>query len=98
MATKAQALRVAAKYGLVLDETVSGLFGGCYLITLDHPTKSFGGDCRSIHVEDYGTGDRSAASCAWQEAIERINAEGPLLEDCTDPDCDYHAFVQENDQ
>lgn len=91
MGTKAKALRVAAKFGMVIDESVTGRVGDCFLITLDHPTHSFGGDCRSIHVEDYGSGDRSAATCAWAEAIDRMEADCPGLKPCTDPDCDYHA-------
>jgi hypothetical protein len=84
-------MKVAERFGLVVDDGVTGNFGGCFLITLDHPTHSFGGDCRSIHVEDCGTGSRSPADCAWADAIERMNDEGPLLEPCLDPECDYHA-------
>lgn len=91
MATKAQGLAVAKRFGFELDESVSGRVGDCYMITLDHPTHSIGGDCRSIHVEDYGNATHSAYWCAWADAIERMNDEGPLLQPCDDPDCDYHA-------
>ena len=84
MATKAQALRVASKFGFVLDETVSGKIGWFMLITFDHPTHSISGDCRSIHVED------TSASRAWEEAIERMNAEGPHLVKCNNSSCEYH--------
>jgi hypothetical protein len=84
MATKAQALAVAAKYGFVLDESVSGKIGLWFMVTFDHPTHNIGGDCRSIHVEDI------SGSVAWAEAIERMEDEAPLLERCTDPDCEYH--------
>lgn len=90
MSTKSQALAVAARFGFELDEGVTGLMGGCFAITFDHPTHSIAGDCRSIHVEDYGSGDVSPAKAAWREAIERMNDEGPLLEPCTDHGCEYH--------
>ena len=95
MSTKQKARRVADKFGMVIDEGVTGQIGPCYMITIDHPTHSFSGDCRSIHVEDYGSGDRTASTCAWSDAIDRMQAEGPLLEPCTDPDCDYHSSFAE---
>lgn len=95
MTTKAKALRVAARFGFVLDEANSGKIGDCFMLTFDHPTHSIAGDCRSIHVSDYGTGDRSPAQCAWAEAIERMESEGELLEPCTNPDCEYHAECAE---
>ncbi len=90
MATKQQALRVAAKFGFILDEVNSGSIGTNYALTFDHPTHSIGADCRSIHISDYGNANQSAASCAWQEAVERMEAEGPLLEKCQLDDCEYH--------
>lgn len=84
MATKSQALKVAKKFGFELDESVSGQAGLWYLITLDHPTHSINYDCRSIHVEDIN------ASVAWQEAIERMKSEGPMLQLCEDEECEYH--------
>lgn len=95
MASKQQALRVAKRFGLELDESVTGLIGGSFALTFDHPTHSFGGDCRSIHVCDYGSGDITPAQSAWSEAIERMEDEGPHLEPCIDPECDYHqSFTQ----
>lgn len=88
--TKAKALKVAARFGFVLDESCSGLMSGCYTVVFDHPTHSIGFDCRSITVSDYGSGAITPAQAAWSEAIERMEAEGPLLEPCTDPECDYH--------
>lgn len=88
--SRATALRLAARYGFVLDESVSGRVGDSYSVTLDHPTHSIGGDCRSIHVSDYGNALRSASACAWEEVAERVCSEGPLLEPCTDPECEYH--------
>jgi hypothetical protein len=84
MATKAQALAVAAKYGFELDASVSGKIGLWQMVTFDHPTHSIAGDCRSIHVEDIDAGT------AWAEAIERMRDEGPRLERCADPECEYH--------
>lgn len=92
MCSKSKALNVAAKFGFVLDESVSGLVGGCYMVTFDHPTHSISGDCRSIHVCDYGSsrpGD-TPARAAWTDAIQRMQDEGPFLEPCSDPDCEYH--------
>ncbi len=88
--TRQNALAVARRFGFVLDESVSGPAGIYFMVTFDHPTHSIGGDCRSIHVEDYGSGSRSAAECCWSDAIERMEDEGKLLEPCTDADCDYH--------
>jgi hypothetical protein len=88
--SKSKALKIAAKYGFVLDESISGKIGDCFMITFDHPTHSLSGDCRSIHIEDYGNGDKSAAKCAWEEAVERLESEGQHLILCEDPDCDYH--------
>lgn len=85
MASKAQALVVAKKFGFVLDESVSGNFGYSSMATFDHPTHSIGGDCRSIHDEDTSMG------MTWANCIERMEAEGPFLEPCTDADCEYHA-------
>lgn len=90
MTTKRAALAVAARFGFELDELNSGAIGGNYAVTFDHPTHSIGGDCRSIHVQDYGSGRITPAQAAWAEAIERMEAEGPLLTPCTDPDCEYH--------
>ena len=90
MTTKTQALRTAAKFGFVLDESVTGKFGFYQLITFDHPTHHIAGDCRSIHVED------PSASVAWAEAIERMNDEGPLLAECLDPECEYHHNAPED--
>lgn len=95
MPSKTQAMRVARKFGFVLDESVTGLIGSCYSITLDHPTHSINGDCRSIHVSDYGSGNTSPARAAWAEAIERMEDEGPLLVPCADPECDYHADIND---
>jgi hypothetical protein len=90
MSTKAKALKVAARFGFVLDETVSGKVGDNFSVTFDHPTHSIEYDCRSICVSDYGNAHTSAAVCAWSEAIERMEHEGQFLELCTDPDCEYH--------
>jgi hypothetical protein len=84
MSTKQQALAVARRFGFELDESVSGKVGMWFMITFDHPTHSIGGDCRSIHVEDI------SGAVAWAEAIERMESEGPLLERCADPECEYH--------
>lgn len=85
MATKAQALAVAKKFGFVLDESVSGLIGLSSMATFDHPTHSIGGDCRSIHDCD------TNMAKTWDNCIERMEAEGPLLELCEDADCEYHS-------
>lgn len=90
MTTRTSAMKVAARFGFVLDESVSGKVGDCFVLTLDHPTHSIGGDCRSIHVSDYGDANRSAAACAWAEAIERMEDEGPLLAPCNTAECEYH--------
>lgn len=84
-ATKAQALRVAQKFGMVLDDVNSGMIGRNGTVIFDHPTKSFDGDCRSITVSGYTT-----MGVLWAEAIERMEAECPNLVPCDDPGCDYH--------
>lgn len=84
-ATKAQALKVGAKFGLVLDDTVSGVIDGVGTVTFDHPTHALGCDCTSITVSGY----RPMAEL-WAEAIERIKEECRDLRPCTNPDCDYH--------
>ena len=84
MATKAQALAVARRYGFELDPNVSGHFGFWWLATFDHPTCSLSGDCRSIHEE------APDAATLWKLCIERMEGEGPLLEPCADPLCEYH--------
>lgn len=84
MATKQQALRTAARFGFVLDESVSGKTGIWGAATFDHPTHSFAGDCRSIHSED------TDMATVWAECIERMEDEGQFLEPCTDPECEYH--------
>lgn len=91
MSTKAKALRVAKRYGFVLDESVSGLVGDCFTVCLDHPTHSIAGDCRSITESNFGGGGQTAAQCAWADTIERMEEEGPLLERCEDPECEYHS-------
>jgi hypothetical protein len=96
--SRSKATRIAKQFGMVIDEGVTGNFGGCYMITIDHPTHSFGGDCRSIHVADYGSGDRSPSQCAWAEAIDRMSDECRFLEPCTDADCDYHSSFAANTQ
>ena len=85
MATKAQALKVAAKFGMVLDGTVTGVVGHCGNVTFDHPTHSFNHDCRSITVSGF-----QPMPELWGEAIERMKDECPHLNPCTDPNCDYH--------
>lgn len=85
MSPKDKALKAAAKFGLVLDEGVTGKIGECGTVTFDHPTHSFAGDCRSITVSGY-----AAMPVLWQEAFERINEEGPLLQPCECCECDYH--------
>jgi hypothetical protein len=86
MATKQAALALAAKFGLELDESVTGRIGESGTVTFDHPTHSFGGDCRSITVSGF-----QPMAELWQEAIDRMREEGPHLTPCTCPDCDYHA-------
>lgn len=86
MTSKANVLRAAARFGLVLDEGVSGRCEDTYTVTLDHPTDSFAGDCRSITVSMTGV----PAAQVWAEVLDRILTEGPLLRPCTCPDCDYH--------
>lgn len=90
MATKTKALAVARRFGFILDESVSGRCGECFMLTFDHPTHHIAGDCRSIHVEVMNMGDGAPSGYAWAEAIERMEGEGPLLQECTDPECDYH--------
>jgi hypothetical protein len=85
MSSKSKALAVAARFGFVLDESVSGpvgVVGG--MATFDHPTHSIGGDCRSIHDEDI------SMALVWANCVERMESEGPLLQPCEDPDCEYH--------
>lgn len=84
MATKTQALRIASKFGFELDESVSGPVGYSFMATFDHPTHTIAGDCRSIHDED------TSMSFVWDNCIERIKAEGPLLKPCLDIECEYH--------
>jgi hypothetical protein len=95
MSTKAKALKVAERFGFMLDELNSGKCGIWFSVVLDHPTHSIGYDCRSITVEDAGTGLKAAGACAWEEAIERMEAEGPLLTPCADPECEYHHEIDE---
>lgn len=95
MTTKRKALAVAAKFGFVLDESTSGQIGLDFTACFDHPTHSIGDDCRSITVSSYPGADaaghpQTASWHTWSEAIERMEAEGPLLIPCTDPDCEYH--------
>lgn len=85
--TRAKALRTASRFGLILDESVSGKIDDNMTVTFDHPTHSFGGDCRSITVSMSGV----RASEVWAEAIDRMEIEGPYLTPCTCGDCDYHA-------
>lgn len=92
MSTKRQALAVAARFGFVLDERNSGKDPMGFTAIFDHPTHSIGADCRSIVCSNFtGFPGQTAAECTWAEAIERMEAEGPLLEPCEDPDCDYHS-------
>jgi succinate dehydrogenase/fumarate reductase flavoprotein subunit len=84
-ATKAQALRVANRFGMVLDEDNSGKIGETATVIFDHPSKSFDGDCRSITVSGHTT-----MGILWAEAIERMEGECPHLVLCSDPECDYH--------
>lgn len=86
IATKARALRVARHYGMVLDEANSGKIEESASVIFDHPTHSFGDDCRSITVSGYTT-----MGVLWAEAIERMEAECPFLMQCKDPDCEYHS-------
>ena len=84
MATKAQALKVANKFGFQLDESVSGMIGHSSMATFDHPTHSIAGDCRSIHDCD------TSMSITWANCIERMKNEGPLLTFCNNSKCEYH--------
>lgn len=100
MSTRRAALAVAARFGFVLDERNSGQTGLDFTTIFDHPTHSIGGDCRSITVSSYPGSNiagvhQTASQNTWREAIERMKAEGPLLEPCTDPGCDYHNEVEE---
>lgn len=93
--TRAHALKVAARFGFVLDEATSGKVGLNYTVCLDHPTHSIGGDCRSIVCSSYPGADddgvpRTASWLAWNEAIGRMRDEGLQLVECTDHDCEYH--------
>ncbi|MFA5488833.1 MAG: hypothetical protein WC284_06390 [Candidimonas sp.] len=85
MATKQAAMRVAAKFGMVMDEMHSNKIGSCSTVIFDHPSHSLSGECRGITVSGY----QSMAS-AYAEAIERMEAECVDMEECTDPDCEYH--------
>jgi hypothetical protein len=85
MASRAQAMAAARRFGMILDESVTGKIGECGCVTFDHPTHSFGGDCRSITVSGY-----QSMSDLWGEAIDRINEEGPGLVPCDNPACEYH--------
>ena len=87
--TKANAMKVAARFGMVLDESVTGKIGECGCVTFDHPTHSFGGDCRSITVSGY-----QPMSELWQEAAVRMEDECGDLVPCDDLTCDYHHAEQ----
>lgn len=91
MVTKAKAQAVAERFGFELDEQNSGAEPVGFTVIFDHPTHSIGGDCRSITCSWF-TGDagRTPAQSAWSEAIDRMESDGPILERCVDPDCDYH--------
>ena len=83
-----QALSLASRFGFVLDETNSGPDpGGGYTAILDHPTHSIGGDCRSITETSYPP---RAAAFVWRSVMDRLNSEGPFLQKCEDPNCEYH--------
>lgn len=86
--SRQRALALAASFGFVLDERNSGPepLGG-YTAILDHPTHSIAGDCRSITETSYPP---KAADFVWSSIIERLQSEGPLLQPCQDPECDYH--------
>lgn len=77
--------KLAESLGFVLDESVSVKIGTCATITLDHPTHSFGGDCRSITVSGH-----TSISVLWKEIKERLDEEAKFLTPCTDPNCEYH--------
>jgi hypothetical protein len=93
--TKTQALAAAARFGFVLDEDNSGSepLGG-YTAILDHPTHSIGNDCRSITETSYPP---RAADFVWASILERVQAEGPLLKRCIDPECEYHHNHEEGE-
>lgn len=97
MATKRQALAVAARFGFELDERNSGKDPMGFTAIFDHPTHSICGSCRSITCSNYtGFPGQTAAECTWAEAIERMEEEGPLLEKCEDPECEYHNDTEED--
>jgi hypothetical protein len=86
--SRAKALALAARFGFVMDKSCSGSDpGGGYTVILDHPTHSIGCDCRSITETSYPP---RAAAFVWASIIERLESEGPLLQPCEDPDCEYH--------
>lgn len=88
MGTKQKAMSIAKQFGFILDEDNSGPdpMGG-YTAIFDHPTHSIAGDCRSITETSYPP---QAAAFVWCSIVERLESEGPLLEPCGDPACDYH--------
>jgi hypothetical protein len=89
--SRAKALRIAARFGFVLDGQNSGCDpGGGYTAIFDHPTHSIGADCRSITETSYPP---RAAAFVWNSVIERLEAEGPLLQKCSDAGCDYHGSL-----
>ena len=77
--------KLAESMGFVLDETVSFRIGNSASITIDHPTHSFDGDCRSITVSGYTT-----MAVLWKEIEERLKTEAKFLTPCTNPNCEYH--------
>lgn len=77
--------KLAESMGFVLDENVSCRIGNSASITIDHPTHSFAGDCRSITVSGYTT-----MAVLWKEIEERLDCEAKFLTPCTDPNCEYH--------
>lgn len=94
MSSKAQVMALARRFGFVLDEDCSGQqANGEFVAIFDHPTKAIGSDCRSITCTSYPPG---AAAYVWNEAFERLSAEGPLLGPCPlGDDCDYHASFRD---
>lgn len=85
---KKRTLALATYFGFVLDERNSGPDPMGYTAILDHPTHSIGGDCRSITETSYPP---KAADFVWRSMEERLLSEGPLLQPCSDPECDYHS-------
>lgn len=99
MTTRRAALAEAQKWGFVLDDRHSGSDpGGGFNVLFDHPTHSIGFDCRSIVEYSYQGSGRTASQNAWDAAIERMRDEGPLLERCANPECDYHNPEEEDDE